>query len=101
MKQTLLQVGDKVRIREDIRENVYYKMKSYNYSNCYPGTPPSAAVSSLPSTSRYRSGKSLLPNFLSSHIAQLPDRKPLRFPHLLTQPGKGLPCHLQRLPRRE
>ena len=35
MKQTLLQVGDKVRIREDIRENVYYKMKSYDYSNCY------------------------------------------------------------------
>ena len=35
MKQTLLQVGDKVRIREDIRENVYYEMKTYNYSNCY------------------------------------------------------------------
>ena len=35
MKQTLLQVGDKVRIREDIRESVYYEMKTYNYSNCY------------------------------------------------------------------
>ena len=35
MKQTLLQVGDKVRIREDIKENVYYKMKTYNYNNCY------------------------------------------------------------------
>ena len=35
MKKTLLQVGDKVRIREDIRENVYYKMKTYDYSNCY------------------------------------------------------------------
>ena len=35
MKQTLLQVGDKVRIREDIRENVYYKMKTYDYNNCY------------------------------------------------------------------
>ena len=35
MKQTLLQVGDKVRIREDIKENVYYEMKTYNYNNCY------------------------------------------------------------------
>ena len=35
MRQTLLQVGDKVRIREDIRENVHYEMKTYNYSNCY------------------------------------------------------------------
>ena len=35
MKQTLLQVGDKVRIREDIRENIYYGMKTYNYNNCY------------------------------------------------------------------
>lgn len=35
MKQTLLQVGDKVRIRKDIRESVYYEMKTYNYSNCY------------------------------------------------------------------
>ena len=35
MKQTLLQVGDKVRIREDIRENVYYGMKTYDYNNCY------------------------------------------------------------------
>lgn len=35
MKQTLLQVGDKVRIREDIRENVHYEMKTYNYNNCY------------------------------------------------------------------
>ena len=35
MKKTLLQVGDKVRIREDIRENVYYKMKTCDYSNCY------------------------------------------------------------------
>ena len=35
MKKTLLQVGDKVRIREDIRENVYYKMKTYDYNNCY------------------------------------------------------------------
>ena len=28
MKQTLLQVGDKVRIREDIRESIYYEMKT-------------------------------------------------------------------------
>jgi hypothetical protein len=35
MKQTLLQVGDKVRIREDIKEHVYYGMKTYNYNNCY------------------------------------------------------------------
>lgn len=35
MKQTLLQVGDKVRIREDIRESAYYGMKTYNYNNCY------------------------------------------------------------------
>lgn len=35
MKQTLLQVGDKVRIKEDIRESIYYGMKTYNYSNCY------------------------------------------------------------------
>lgn len=35
MKQTLLQVGDKVRIREDIKEDVYYSMKTYNYNNCY------------------------------------------------------------------
>ena len=35
MKQTLLQVGDKIRIREDIRESIYYGMKTYNYSNCY------------------------------------------------------------------
>ena len=35
MKQTLLQVGDKVRIREDIKDGAYYKMKTYNYNNCY------------------------------------------------------------------
>ena len=35
MKQTLLQVGDKVRIREDIRDGAYYEMKTYNYNNCY------------------------------------------------------------------
>ena len=35
MKQTLLQVGDKIRIREDIREGIHYEMKTYNYSNCY------------------------------------------------------------------
>ena len=35
MKQTLLQVGDKVRIREDINDYKHYVMKTYNYSNCY------------------------------------------------------------------
>ena len=35
MKQTLLQVGDKVRIREDISEYKHYEMKTYSYSNCY------------------------------------------------------------------
>ena len=35
MKQTLLQVGDKVRIREDINDYKHYGMKTYNYSNCY------------------------------------------------------------------
>ena len=35
MKQTLLQVGDKVRIREDIKDGEYYEMKTYTYNNCY------------------------------------------------------------------
>ena len=33
--ETLLQVGDKVRIRKDISDQNYYKMKTYDYSNCY------------------------------------------------------------------
>ena len=35
MRKTLLQVGDKVHIREDISERGYYEMKTYSYSNCY------------------------------------------------------------------
>ena len=33
--KTLLQVGDKVRIRKDITPNKYYKMKITNTENCY------------------------------------------------------------------
>ena len=35
MKPTLLQVGDKVRIREDIRDKHKYKMKTNNREDMY------------------------------------------------------------------
>ncbi len=57
MKQTLLQVGDKVRIREDIRENVYYSMKTYNYNNCYiygKMAEPGSLVTIIKSSAGYR-----------------------------------------------
>ena len=57
MKQTLLQVGDKVRIREDIKENVYYSMKTYNYNNCYiygKMAEPGSLVTIIKSSAGYR-----------------------------------------------
>ena len=57
MKQTLLQVGDKVRIREDIRESIYYEMKTYNYSNCYlygKMAKPGSLVTIKQNTAGYR-----------------------------------------------
>ena len=57
MKKTLLQVGDKVRIREDIKENVYYSMKTYNYNNCYiygKMAEPGSLVTIIKSSAGYR-----------------------------------------------